>query len=272
MKDHKKTLRSKPEGTDRRDFLKRVAAMAVYSSPVISVLAGSSPSAWADCPIIGEGGEVIENGPPGLRALIDIIVAGVDGDTSRQAIQMRFFQINQCVAGMMLTAWDAAGANPVDVLTIGSEVANNGVGDTVLLASPNFAAIDSPTPDFIMSNLIPASYLAAGSLTWQWIGDPAIFWRVCWGGAAYTGSTVVALDNDSDGTVAPAFNGGLPSVATSGLMYDPNFAGLEGASSTPGDSNWSEADYRFTTGAAILTNNAGNSATLPVALQMFVID
>ena len=278
MEDRKRPPCPKPDETDRREFMKKVAAMAVYSSPMISVLAGSRGSAWADCPSgEGGGGEGEESSetvsPPGLRALIDIIVGGVDGDATRQAIQMRFFQPNQCVEGMDLWAWDATGANPVLIHSFGSEVLSHNDNDTVLIASPNFAAIDSPTPDFIMSNLLPASYLAAGSLTWQ--EGPVAYWRVCWGGAAYTGPTSVDMANDPDGTVAPAFNGGLPSSSTSGLIYDAfNNGGSEegGRDSTDGASNWSDADYRFTSGAAVLKNNAGQTATLPVALQLFVIE
>ncbi len=260
-------------GSDRREFMKKVASLAVYSSPMISLLAGSSQSAWADCPDgSSEGGEIPPTAP-GPRSVIDTIVAGVNADTSRQAIQMGFFLSNQCVDGMTLRVWDAAGANPVTIVDLMTEVANNAVGDMVLIASSGFAAIDSPAPDFIMDNLIPVRYLAAGSLTWEWSG--IVYWRVCWGGAGYTGSTAVSPENDSDGSVAPPFSGGLPSASLSGLYYEPyDGGGGEAEEATPGygNSTSSSTDYNFTTGAAVLTNNAGETATLPVTLQMFVVE
>lgn len=251
---------------------------------MISLLAGSTQSAWADC--ASETGEESGEDPgeepgegrfqesaPGSRSVIDTIVAGVNGDTSRQAIQLGFFSSNQCVAGMNLRVWDAAGTNPVTIVDPLTEVANNAVGDMVLVASSNFAAIDGPAPDFIMSNLIPVSYLVAGSLTWEWNG--IVYWRVCWGGAGYTGSTAVSTENDFDGTVAPAFNGGLPSASLTGLYYEP-YAGGGGESGETtveyGNSDTSDTDYNFTISATILTNNAGETNTLPVTLQMFVVE
>src|SRR6266487_3418339 len=75
-------------------------------------------------------------------------------------------------------------------------------------------------PDFVMTNPIPASYLAAGSLTWE--QDPptsTILWRVSWGGAGYTGSGTGAITNDADGSFNPPFAGPLPSTSSQALLF-----------------------------------------------------
>src|SRR5262249_52369313 len=67
-----------------------------------------------------------------------------------------------------LVVFDAAGLNPITVLDLTTNVPNGAVGDHVLIASANFASHTTPPamPDFIMANVIPASYFAAGHLRW----------------------------------------------------------------------------------------------------------
>src|SRR5207248_7698099 len=101
------------------------------------------------------------------------------------------------------------------VLDITTNVTNGAAGARVLIASSSFASNTTPAavPDFIMANQIPASYLAAGSLTWE-ADTGTILWRLSWGGAAYTGSNAGAITNDADGNFGPPFAGPLPSSGT----------------------------------------------------------
>ena len=98
---------------------------------------------------------------------IEQVIAGVEGDTSAQAIQLRMRNVSQnFTSGKRLIAHDANGENPVVRLIFGN-VSVGLAGSRILVATSSFAAHLSPsiTPDFIMTNAIPASYLAAGSLT-----------------------------------------------------------------------------------------------------------
>ncbi|MHC4717788.1 MAG: hypothetical protein ACYS5V_12520, partial [Planctomycetota bacterium] len=99
---------------------------------------------------------------------IEQAIGGVDGDTGIQAIQLRMrsnFQ-NQ-LQQAKLWAHDAAGLNPVLLIDFTTPVASAVVGARVLVASPSFSASTSPAavPDYVLTNPIPALYLAAGSIT-----------------------------------------------------------------------------------------------------------
>src|SRR5436190_17829187 len=121
---------------------------------------------------------------------IEQVMGGVNGDTTAQAIQLRMRASGQnFVAAGKLVVFDAAGLNPITVLDVASNVANGAVGSHVLIASANFPSHTTPSavPDFTMANLIPSSYLAAGSLVWESDSGTTIWWRLSWGGAAYTG-------------------------------------------------------------------------------------
>src|SRR5439155_22777173 len=108
--------------------------------------------------------------------------------------------LQNVVANGRLKDFNAAGANPILVLDLTTNVSNSAAGARVLIASSTFASNTTPaaSPDFIMANLIPASYLAAESLTWE-DDFGTIYWRLSWGGASYTGSNSGALTNDADG-------------------------------------------------------------------------
>ena len=116
---------------------------------------------------------------------------------------------------------DAAGLNPVLVVDLTTNVTTPGaLGDHVLIVSSAFQSYVSPVrpPDFVMTNLIPASYLAAGSLTWE-DDFGTIYWRVSWGGASYTGpGTVSPGVNDADGNANPPFPGPLPYTTLQALV------------------------------------------------------
>src|SRR5215475_10539646 len=101
---------------------------------------------------------------------IEQVIGSVAGDTTAQAIQLRMRAAGQnFVSGGKLVVFDAAGLNPITIVDPVTNVANGAVGDHVLIASASFASHTVPpaTPDFIMTNLIPASYFAAGSLVWE---------------------------------------------------------------------------------------------------------
>ena len=122
---------------------------------------------------------------------IEQLIGSVNGDATAQAIQLRMRSLTEdqnLVSGAKLIVFDAAGQNPITVLDIASDVANGSAGSHVLLASANFPSHTTPTavPDFTIANLIPASYFAAGSLCFE--SDAGIiYWRLSWGGPAYTG-------------------------------------------------------------------------------------
>ncbi len=186
---------------------------------------------------------------------IEQVIGGVNGDNTAQAIQLRMranFQGSVSLA--RLQAWDATGSNPVLIIDFTTNVANGVTGMRILVASTNFANSTNPAvnPDFSMTNLIPMSYLAVGSLTFE--DDPGnIFWRISWGGASYTGSTLGLTVNDADGDFGPPFAGALPSTDTQALLF-------QGAADALSTNN--AADYALTGGAAVFTNNAGESSTV----------
>ena len=196
---------------------------------------------------------------------IEKVIGGVNGDTSAQAIQLRLrssFQSQLQLA--RLVAWDAAGANPIVVIDMASSVSNSSAGARVLIASAAFAAETDPTaqPDFMLTELIPASYLTAGSLTFESDGG-TIYWRLSWGGAAYTGSTTGTLTNDADGEFAPPVAGPLPSSGTFALEF-------QGTASSRSTTNVD--DYALSAGPAEFTNNSGATFTLAAAPVLSDLD
>jgi len=187
---------------------------------------------------------------------IERVIAGVDGDDSVQAIQLRMRgSFQNLVQGSRLVAWDATGSNPVVIITPASSVPNHGAGVTILIASAGFAGATAPpaTPDFTMTNPIPASYFAAGSLTFENSAGTIIYWRLSWGGAGYTGGTKGSVTNDADGEFGPPFAGPLPSVDTRALRFLGAGTAMSTANST---------DYALTAGDAVFTNNAGTTFTV----------
>src|SRR5438093_1096043 len=180
---------------------------------------------------------------------IEQVIGGVDGDTSAQAIQLRMRAAGQnLVSNARLIVRDAAGLNPITVKDMTSNVANSSTGDRVLIVSSNFVNQTSPdvSPDFVMTQTIPASYLAAGRLTFE-DDFGTIYWSLSWGGTNYTGSNTGNITNDPDGNFGPAFGGPLPSTNSSALFFT--------GSATAASAN-NLADYAVTSGPATFTNNA----------------
>ena len=194
---------------------------------------------------------------------IEQVIGGVNGDTSRQAIQLRQREAGQnLVAVARVRAWDQTGSNPVTVFDFTTNVGNGAAGARILLATANF--LPGLTPDFVMTP-IPPSYLAAGKLTFEDDGGN-VWWGLAWGGAFYTGTntgfTVAQGGNDADGNFNPPFNLGLPTGNTQAVR----FSGAAGALSTN-----NAADYALTPGAGVFTNNAGQNGTVPVELIEFKV-
>lgn len=195
---------------------------------------------------------------------IEQVIGGVNGDTTAQAVQlkMRFAGQNLLAGVAQVVVRDAAGLNPVTLATFALPNKTSGACRELLLATAGFEfkttpPVDATKRDYLMT-AIPAAYLAAGSLTFEQIGNPTPWWRTSWGGAGYTGnSTVVAgaftVANDLDGSASPAFAGPLSSTSLQALRFTP-------ACATQSVNN--AADYALTPGAAVFVNNALTSFTV----------
>ena len=187
---------------------------------------------------------------------IEQIIAGVNGDASVQAIQLRMrSSFQNRVQLSRLVVYDATGSNPIELIHFPTSVANHGAGVRVLVASADFAdhTSNALSPDFILTNQIPESYLAAGSLTFEDAGTGAILWRLSWGGDDYTGPHNGELINDDDGDFGPAFDGPSPSAGLEALLFTGSAIAL---------STRNIDDYSLTNGAAEFTNNNGESGTI----------
>lgn len=183
---------------------------------------------------------------------IEQVAGGYCGVRDAQAIQLRMRGAGQnLVTGAALIAYDATGSNPVTLLTVPSNVANSAAGSHILLATPGFDFAGGPAPDFTLANPIPASYLAAGKVTWGMSG--LVYWSLAWGGSNYTGTNTGLTDNDADGNFSPPFAGVLPSTGDDALQ----FQGTAGAMSTN-----NAANYALSASPATFTNNAGSSSAL----------
>jgi hypothetical protein len=187
---------------------------------------------------------------------IEQVIVSVDTDTSAQAIQMRMRATGQnFVSGAKLVVVDAAGLHPITILDLASDVANGAVGDHVLIASASFPSHTTPVavPDFTMVNRIPASYFAAGSLMWQ-SDTGTVYWRLSWGGAAYTGPCTGNTANDVDGNFCPPFGDPfLSNCTTNALEFQGNATDL---------STNNAADYLLIGNPIVFFNNAGASFTV----------
>lgn len=189
---------------------------------------------------------------------IEKIVAGVNGDTSAQAVQLRMRVASQ---GQLdrgkLVAFDAAGENPVVIIDFQNTVRNASAGDRILVNTISMRAYTDPpaVETFTMERPIPDSYLAAGSLIFVNDEETLVVWRISWGGAAYTGSTAGAMTNDEDREFGPPIDGPLP---IDGLQV-LEFLGDFDAKSTS-----NVADYQLSAEPGTLTNNSAETFTLIV--------
>ena len=118
------------------------------------------------------------------------------------------------------------------------------------------------TPDFTLANPIPASYLAAGRLTFEQDGGTVstpgtILWSLSWGGAGYTGPNTGDTTNDANGNFGPPYGSSLPTSGAQGIR----FTGAATALSTT-----NLADYAPTANPATVVKNNGTSFVLPLVL------
>jgi hypothetical protein len=186
---------------------------------------------------------------------IEQVIGGVNDLTSVQAIQLRMRSLGQnLVSAARLVVRDAAGANPVVLIDFTSNVANAASGARVLAATSAFSSATNPplTPDFVLTNPIPASYIAAGSLTYE-DDFGTVYWRLSWGGSSYTGPGTGAITNDADGNFDPPYAGPLPSTTAQALLF-------KFAATAPSTNNAN--DYALTAGVAAFTNNSGASGSI----------
>lgn len=194
---------------------------------------------------------------------IEQVIGGVNGDTTAQAIQlrMRFPNQNQMQASRLWVR-DATGANPIMIAGFSGPVPNFAAGARVLITSPNFANYTTTTlvTDKQMDALIPASYLAAGSLTFEDFGGTTVYWRVSWGGASYTGPTNGSATNDADGLF-----GKLTTPMQTSNLQAFKFLGAAGAASSA-----NETDYALSASPAVFNNNAGTAFTLTACTTITV--
>ncbi len=187
---------------------------------------------------------------------IEQVIGGVNGDVTAQAIQLRMRTSFQCfVSQAKLWVRDAAGENPVLLIDFTTDVPGCNTGDRVLITSPNFTSLLDNTiqPDFLLTNLIPESYLAAGSMTFEDNSGNIVFWRLSWGGKNYSGDTTGSIFNDADGEFGPPYDGPLPADSLQALQF-------QGPANAPSTNN--QDDYALTKGASTWTNNAEDSGTL----------
>lgn len=189
---------------------------------------------------------------------IEQVAGSVCSAPDLQAVQLRMRLAGQNeVGGARLVAHDALGLNPVEIIQFPADVANGSAGDHVLVVSPNLAGV--LPADFTMTNLIPASYLPAGRLTFESSGG-TIYWSLAWGGSNYTGPTTGTTTNDADGDFGPPFDDPMVSMSTTALQFF-------GAA---GDQSISNAiDYIETAAGATFTDNAGASGSLAGLCDVF---
>jgi len=184
---------------------------------------------------------------------IEQATGGMCGNPSAQAIQLRMRALGQnFVSAARLVAHDATGSNPVVLIAFPSNVAVSSAGSRILVTTAAFETAGGPVPDFPLTNPIPASYLAAGRLTFE-SNTGLVYWSLAWGGAGYTGSTMGQIDNDPDGDFGPPFDGPLPGDGDQGLLFQGGFADPSASNST---------DYALSASPATWTNNAGSSAAV----------
>lgn len=186
---------------------------------------------------------------------IQKVIGGVNGNTDAQAVQLRMRLTGQnLLSGQArLVAYDATGSNPVIITSFPSPNPAMGSCREILVASDDFALETTPAAarDYAMDSLIPPSYLAAGSLTFESSTGSIVYWRISWGGGGYTGSTAGSIANDGDGEFGPPVFGPLPSADLNGLEFI--------GTCPPGTSTDNSVDYAVSVNGTEFTNNAGDS-------------
>mgnify|MGYP001344828828 FL=1 len=189
---------------------------------------------------------------------IQLVIGGVHGDTTAQAIQLRQrFAGQNIISSGRIKAFDANGLNPITIIDFTTNVPNAAGGDTILVCTSSFLSKTNPATvaDFVMTNPIPVAYLNAGKITFE-ADAGTVWWSLAYGGASYLGSNLLNVANDADGNAAPAFGTPIPTSSNKALQYN---GAASGASTT------NAANYVLTANAAVVTNNARLSFTVKAA-------
>ncbi len=191
---------------------------------------------------------------------IEELIGGVNGNTNAQAIQLRLrANGHSVVSNGRLRAWDAAGANPLLLLDVTTNVTTNtAAGSNVLLASAAFNSLMGSVPgyssDFTLASTIPASYLTGGKVTWE--SDAGVIeWSLAFG--AYTGTTSPNTGLAANTTGATGnFGSPAPAPPTSALQ------GIRTILAATATSTGNSADYAVTANPTTVRNNAGTTFTV----------
>lgn len=179
---------------------------------------------------------------------IELIIAGVGGDTSAQAIQ--FVSRGADPFNASVFARDDTNSNPV-ALWVGNINNSPTAGDRVLLTTLAFDALTTPptVPDDTLLNRIPDAFIPVGT------SDVGASWglpRLAWGGSSYTGATGTASwDDDLD--IGTPFPSGLPTSGTQVLKFLPSILTIHTTNA---------ADYGLVSTPVTFTNNAGTTFVL----------
>ncbi len=186
---------------------------------------------------------------------IEQVIGGVNGDTSKQAIQLRMrTSFQNLLSNGRLKCWDSAGLNPILMIDFTTNCTNFNGGDRVLATTSAFNSTTTPATvaDFTIVNPIPPSYLTAGRLTFE-DDFGTILWSLAWGGASYTGSNMGSITNSPTGNFGTPVPGPCPTTGVQALLFQGAFTAAAGSNHT---------DYALTPGAATFTSNLRNAYTL----------
>jgi hypothetical protein len=191
---------------------------------------------------------------------IEQFIGGVGGNTSAQAIQLRMRSANQnVVSNGRIRAWDAAGANPILLIDMTTNVSGTTSGSNVLLTSAAFNSLMSSVPgyatDFTLASTIPLSYLSGGKITFEDNSGATIWWSLAFG--AYTGTTSANTGSTTNTTGSTGNFGSPASAPITSSRQGIRFTGLATATSA-GNS----LDYAATSDPATVRNNGGTSFTV----------
>lgn len=187
---------------------------------------------------------------------IEQVVAGVNGDYSAQAVQLRMRSAGQeQVQLTRLVAWNANGENPIVLLDLDHPVTVSETGARILAVTAAFPAYTQPfaEPDFVLIHPIPPSYVTAGTLTFETDDGSFVVWRLAWGGGHYHGTTRGGQTNDDDGDFGPPWDGPLPGEGLSSLQTS-----LAADATGTGSAH----DFRMAPPPAVFVNNAGQAFEL----------
>lgn len=170
---------------------------------------------------------------------IEEIIGGINGDTTEQAIQLRYqFGDQNAIANFRVRYWNSTGTVATTLFTFPSAISSTPskpTGTNILLASTAFNSLMSSVPgyssDFTLTSTIPANILAGGKLTFE-TDTGSIIWSVAFG--AYTG-TNTGVYNDTD------FGGATVAIPTDS-MKGIHFTAAAGTASTTNAAQYSVID------------------------------